>query len=299
MLAAIQLRLLSDEPDYHEALNDLGVAEAFDQELQHFRSRHTTYDLAAVASAPDRFPDDWGHRAHDALIAAADEVIVNAELHAYRRLHPNPMGNQFYTTAWGSHHGTSQGVVLLSAWALTGDIRYRQPLHYMLDWFQGLNPQGRSYTTGLGHYTTANLLHVVAEIDEHPEPPPGVTPYLVTTGSAYQVRTHVHGLFEGPSEAYRYDGVAEPLMPPPFDNTDADPTRIGELILPNIPLWRRYLPFELAVVSQNEFTVSETMVTKAVVAGALLETGWTPPQRLLEKQSYGPERFKQNLWLLP
>ena len=299
MMAAIQLRLSSDAPAYLEALAAPGVAAAFDEELLHFQARHSTYDMAAIAAAPARFPEGWGARARGAIIALAEQALVDAELHAYRRLHANPESNQFRVTAWGRHHGSRQALALLSAWALSGDTRYREPLAYVLDWFQGANPQGRSYTTGLGHYATANLLHLPADADELLEPPPGITPYLMTTGNAYQVRTHLHGLFEGPRAAYRYEGVAEPLMPPPFDNTDADPARIGELILHRIPLWRRYLPFEMAVVSQNEFTVSETLVTKAAVAGALLEPGWAPPASLLEKRSYGPQRFQQDLWLLP
>ncbi len=301
LLAAIQLWLATDDQVYRQVFDDPEVAAAFSDEVAHFAGRNSTFDIAAVARHPDLFPDGWGEQAHAAIIEAADEAASSAEEHAYRRLHPAPSSDTytFWVMAWGSHHGGRQARALLSAWALTGDQVYRDPLNYLLDWFQGANPQGRAYTTGLGHYSTANLLHLPTDVDDIDEPVPGITPYLLTTGSAYQIRTHVHGLFEGPNLAYGYPGVAIGLMPPPFDNTDVDTTIIGDIIIPNIPLWRRYLPFEYAIVAQNEFTVSETLVTKAAVAGALLEPGWSPSTELLEHVPYGPERYRQDLWLQP
>ena len=299
LLAAIQLWLATEDETYRNLLDTADVTTAFDAEVDNMHARRTALELSAIARHPERFPDGWAERVHNMITSKADEIVVAVDTHAYRRVHSPPDSNRFYTAAWGGHQAVWQIGVLIAAYGLTNNVQYRHALVHYLDWFHGANPQGRAYTTGLGHYSTANLLHLPAQADDIDEPPPGVTPYLLVTGNAYQNRTHLHGLFEGQSDRYRYAGVSIPLMPPPYDDADADLGRIGSVINPMIPYWRRYLPLEHALVSINEYTVTETIQMKVAAAGVLLSPGWLPSERILNRTPYSPDRYQQDLWLLP
>ncbi len=79
--------------------------------------------------------------------------------------------NSFY---WGSNSAPgNQGMMLMQAYHLTGDMDYFNAALSALDYLLGRNATGYSFVTGFGDKTPLNIHHRQSEADDISEPIPG------------------------------------------------------------------------------------------------------------------------------
>ena len=116
------------------------------------------------------------------FLTDANNWCNRMEAHAYRWLNWKPGGveKNFQYIGWGTAHPDTRGTVLMAAYMLTGDSKYRSALLNAFDHICGCNPLGRTFTPGLGkvfpnryldHWTPRDILLNGLESAR-----PGVTP---------------------------------------------------------------------------------------------------------------------------
>lgn len=294
--AAIQLWLATDDPVFRAALDAPDLTAAFDADLAALVDRRAAFDVVDVALRPDAFPDGWGARAAAAIQAEAAVWLAHQATHAYRKLWHPPHTDAFSGMAWGNHHAAGAQYVLAAAWRVSPQTRYRDGVVAALDWLHGANPQGRVFTTGLGHHRTVDLLHLPSLADDHAEPVPGLTIFGYPGGLPFQFRTHVHGLFEGPADDFGYPGVA---IDQTWNGSGADTGAIGDTLYATIPAWRRLLTLERALVSSTEFTVHDPMAPAIALTGMLRPAAWRPFVGQATQPPPDDATVRESRWLQP
>lgn len=114
-----------------------------------------------------RFNPDLPERQH--FLALADVL--------YTRLSAEPLGISMQEAdfVWGSNGvAANQGLVLLFAYRLTADVRYREAARQLLDYLLGRNPLDYCYVTGLGERPPCYIHHRPSEGDAQDAPVPGL-----------------------------------------------------------------------------------------------------------------------------
>ena len=105
------------------------------------------------------------------LIRAADTLVAAGEASAYQ----TPMGHDRRNYVWGSNAvAANQGIVLIQAYRLTGNVRYLDYALANLDYLLGRNATGYSFVTGYGDKTPLHPHHRPSAGDELAEPVPGL-----------------------------------------------------------------------------------------------------------------------------
>lgn len=141
-----------------------------------------------------------------------------------RNFHAKDMG-------WGYALPLSRARTLIAAHAISWKQKYLDGAFLANDFHCGANPEGETYTNGLGTWSTQRYLDLEGKY------PPGVTPYRLVYGLEWRCL------------AYCF------------------PDSIWE----QWPIWRRYGNFEILSVRNSEFSVWETIAPAAVVTGYLAE----------------------------
>lgn len=296
--ALIQLWLASGDQTYYSALNTAQMADYFHAEALSLTWRTNAFELMDVALMPDKFPDNWGQMARDALISSADGWKQWMEADAYRRVWYRPNEGYFLANALGvAQHNHLRNLV--AAWKLTNDASYRTAALLGMDWLQGANPQGRSYTTGLGKNYVTHPLHAPSDIDGVADPVPGITIYGVNSSVSWVAPFRVYGLFDPADPGMDFNGSALAQLPPPWNDTMMSSNSISSVLDSVIPFWRRIISMESANPLQMEFTVEETISQAAAVAGCLLGPGWMPSESLKNRQPKSASELRDSLWYQP
>ena len=101
----------------------------------------------------------WGEYCRKAVLAEADFWLEQQTQNPYRKVWYTPEHKYFKLMGWGSN-GFRNIRWLTAAYALTGDKKYRDGALLGVNWMHGSNPQGRPYTTGIGHTPTTAVLQL-------------------------------------------------------------------------------------------------------------------------------------------
>ena len=130
---------------------------------------------------------------------------------------------------WGFNLPLTRARILIAAHAMTWQEKYVHAAYLANDCHNGANPEGETYTSGLGIRPTVRYLDLEGKY------PAGVTPFRL----CYFV--------EPKCEAWALpDGLAEKW-----------------------PIWRRYANVEIGAIRSAEFSVWETIAPAAAVTGYL------------------------------
>ena len=109
------------------------------------------------ATLPDGLGDDAVRQnAADSIIAAADWLLVGAELTAYGWVPESVNGQLFF----GGGPSNAHGVGLMYAYLLTGEDHYRDQVVLNAQFALGANPAGRTWITGIGFDSPDRILGV-------------------------------------------------------------------------------------------------------------------------------------------
>ncbi|MCQ2390302.1 MAG: glycoside hydrolase family 9 protein [Kiritimatiellae bacterium] len=147
-----------------------------------------------------------------------------APWHAPQSWHARKMG-------WGFNLPLTRARVLIAAHAMTWQDKYIQAAYLANDFHNGANPEGETYTSGLGIRSTERYLNLEGCY------PPGITPFRLS----YFVEPKC---------------VAWAL-----------PDGLDKLW----PIWRRYANVEIGAIRSAEFSVWETIAPAAAVTGYLVD----------------------------
>ncbi len=121
-----------------------------------------------VAESP-AFGDSLAQAAKRLLLETADALLADYDLSAYRV----PVPSQRWT--WGSNSGVANnGIILLQAYRISKDERYRKAAEEALSYLLGKNPLHLSYVTGFGLRSPMNPHHRQSEADSVRLPLPGM-----------------------------------------------------------------------------------------------------------------------------
>ncbi len=105
----------------------------------------------------------------------SEKIVINTAEALLRRTETSPyrtsIGSEFY---WGSNGvAANQGMVMLIAYLLSGDVSYLEGAIHSCDYLFGRNAVGYSFVTGFGTRTPQNPHHRPSTADGITEPVPG------------------------------------------------------------------------------------------------------------------------------
>ena len=191
----------------------------------------------------ERVKKFWAERA----VREADQVLEWLETgYAYRLPYYPPDSPWVHTMSWGNVHPLHQAKKFIAAHMVSGERKYLDAAYLAADYHCGCNPNGETWTSGLGKVYPTSYLSLVSAADGIAEYVPGISPYRNTFGLAPKV-----------SElAYNWDAKLISLY----------------------PILRRWGNMEGFSVGASEFTVWETVHDPAIVAGYLMGEGCRPKQ---------------------
>ena len=195
----------------------------------------------------------------------AKEMLAQVETSfPYRVPWHGPADWRVKTMGWGNCHPLRRATALCYAHALTGEQAYLDAAYLANDFHNGCNPNGTTWTTGLGVVYPASYLSIVSVGDEIDEYVPGITPYRNTFGLGWDVKKLVW---------------------------NDDPRQMAW------PYWRRYANVEEHSVAASEFTVWETIGPSAFTTGYLMTVGTKVP---FVKRTPATMRYDlPGFWALP
>ena len=183
--------------------------------------------------------------------------------------------SQYGKMSWGFGTLTNQARQLLIGYLLSGDERFRETALYNLDYMLGTNPMGMVWTTGLGWVYPVHIHHRVSDTDGIDDPVPGIAIY-------------------GPNvrRPWRFDHIWRPK------NKEGEEVYFVQPETLELPLLRRWFSHPYFNVSQNEFTIHETIAAGIFAYAFFLPEKWMPSPELIHYQP----RDKASLfgqWYLP
>ena len=265
--AAMNLYALTKDRKYADAFT-AELAEKTVQEVNKRGWSMSAFILAetAITDVPSpeyaKVRDFWKRRA----LGEADQALGWLESgYAYRLPYYPPDSGWVHTMSWGNVHPLHQAKKFVAAHMLTGDRRYLDAAHLACDYHCGCNPNGETFTAGLGKVYPTSYLSLVSCADDIAEYVPGIPPYRNTFGLAPEVNKQV----------FNWDSKISSLY----------------------PILRRWGNMEGFSVGASEFTVWETVHDPAIVAGYLMGPGLKPKNDMRE-----PAKDLRDLpgyWCLP
>ena len=204
----------------------------------------------------------WSERA----LREADQALKwLTDGYPYRLPFYPPNSGWDHAMSWGNVHPLHQAKKFIAAHMLTGDKKYLDASYLACDYHCGCNPNGETWTAGLGKVYPTSYLSLVSAADGIAEYVPGIPPYRNSFGLAPEVS----------KQAYSWDM-----------NT-----------ISKYPFLHRWGNMEGYSVGASEFTVWETMHDPAIVAGYLMGPGQHPKNDMREPAK--DVRDLPGYWCLP
>ena len=162
--------------------------------------------------------------------ADADAILEQLEsAWPYRMPWHPPASGHATKLGWGFNLPLTRARILIAAHAMTWQEKYINAAYLANDCHNGANPEGETYTSGLGIRPTRRYLDLEGKY------PAGVTPYRL----CYFIEQR----------------CVDWALPDDLPNL--------------WPIWRRYANVEIGSVRNSEFSVWETIAPAAVVTGYL------------------------------
>ena len=230
--AGFDLSLLTGDDDYLDPVRD-----AKDQVAHSFRCGGNWKASPLLFIELDHFERqlESGLRIHfkgyvRKVTQEADEIINQLEsAWPYRMPWHSTASGHVTKMGWGVGLPLTRARVLIAAHAMTWQEKYINAAYLANDCHNGANPEGETYTSGLGIRPTGRYLDLEGRY------PVGVTPFRF----CYFV--------EPKCDAWVFpDGMSEKW-----------------------PIWRRYANVEIGAIRNAEFSVWETIAPAAAVTGYL------------------------------
>ena len=196
----------------------------------------------------------------------ADAYLARLEnAYPYRLPWYGPAEGWVHSMSWGAVHPLRVALKFVAAHALTGDPKYLDGAYLANDYHCGCNPNGSTWTAGLGRIYPTSYLSLVSVSDGVGEYVPGISPYRLTYGLAPKAKEWVWNLDDAEIRSY--------------------------------PFLRRWGNVEGQTVAASEFTVWETVAPAAAVTGYLMQPGLSPAIDL--RQPAADIRDLPGYWALP
>lgn len=294
--AALNLFLLTGDEAYESQLDDKTIQYT----VQEIRNRLGPWFLSEFLekSPYGKILLLRASQYRQMVLEEADKLLKSQQELAYRNVNW-PLDSPYFTfLAWGQGLPLRRGMFFILAHQITGQKKYRDAALLLVDWMQGANPMGRTFTTGLGKVYPVRLLSLPNWVmsDRLLDPIPGLTIYGFD-GKSFSISnasiSMVYTLTCEPRRDHQFAGVNVGLLPHKLYH--AEPMvldDVKQVVIAEIPLWRRHNALESYAVTLNEFTVWETMAPAAAVYAALLPPGWKPPADWKKRE---PVRDKEQL----
>ena len=204
----------------------------------------------------------WRNR----TVTEADAYLARLEnAYPYRLPWYGPAEGWVHSMSWGAVHPLRVALKFVAAHALTGDAKYLDGAYLANDYHCGCNPNGSTWTAGLGRIYPTSYLSLVSVSDGVGEYVPGISPYRLTYGLAPKAKEWVWNLDDAEIRSY--------------------------------PFLRRWGNVEGQSVAASEFTVWETVAPAAAVTGYLMQPGLSPAIDLREPAA--DIRDLPGYWALP
>ncbi len=202
----------------------------------------------------------------------ADTLSALSDKDPYRRSHTRTRHDKM---SWGYGTLTNRARVLLIAHHLTGDDKFFAAALHNIDYVLGANPNGMSWTTGLGYVYPIEIHHGPSRTDGIDDPVPGITVYGPNGRKPWQFN-HIWNPKNSSGETVAF----------------VDPKKL------EIPLLRNWHTHPHYNVAQNEFTIHETIAASVFCYALLTPDGWEPNEKLLS-QKPRPMKMLFGQWYLP
>lgn len=265
--AAVNLHALTGKPEYAEALTDAVVADA----IQNVNRRG--WSMSALVLAETAVTDVPALAYPKLKEAISNRAVAEGRTalewlngsYAYRLPWYPPTAGWVHTMSWGNVHPLHQAKKFVAAHLMTGDRRYLDAAYLAFDYHCGCNPNGETWTTGLGKVYPTSYLSLVSAADGIDEYVPGISPYRNTFGLAPEVS----------KQAYDWN----------------------QQTIASYPILRRWGNMEGYSVGASEFTVWETVHDPAIVAGYLMGAGRKP--KIDMRPPASDRRDLPGYWCLP
>lgn len=272
--AKLRLYLLTEDETYLAGVSQLARTSHQPYQWAFSRKDFSPWIYFSLLDASDALPMSLVMQWRRWFIEDADKLIANLDKAPYSVTWPR---KQDYWVAWGASNMTNFNRALFIAHKLTGDRKYRDAAILNTDFMLGANPMGMSWTTGLGFVYPVDIQHEMSENDEIFDPVAGITVYGIDGGPIYQ--KFRENVWQSPVSEGAIDFVSHESQREP-------------------PLWRRWMVHPHENVSQNEFTIHETMASTIFSAAMLLPNHWQPDEPILESKPRSPEVL-YGRWYLP
>ena len=204
----------------------------------------------------------WTNR----VVREADAYVRRLdEAYPYRFPWYGPEEAWVYSMSWGAVHPHRQSLKFIAAHAVTGAPKYLDAAYLANDFHCGCNPNGSTWTSGLGRVYPTSYLSLASCADGLAEYVPGISPYRNTYGIAAKAKEWVWDWDEPTIRLY--------------------------------PFLRRWANVEGQTVAASEFTVWETIAPAAAATGYLMGEGLSPAIDLREPATN--LRDLPGYWALP
>lgn len=152
--AAAQLWLMTGQKDYLAYLRqaESGLAfTIFEWKNPALLGVMQVLDSPQATRLPSALRKSW----RQGVLVAASQALARSQASQYR------LANHRFV--WGSNKmAAEEGQLLLAAYRLNGDQRFRQAAQAQLDFILGLNPQGLSFVSGIGERRVSHVAHLYA-----------------------------------------------------------------------------------------------------------------------------------------
>ncbi len=234
----------------------------------------------------------------------AGDYIAGSKILPYRMLWRAPDHRYFAHMAWGAVHGPRVARWHVLLWRVTGEAPYREAMLRAVDWELGCNPEGRSFTTGLGSVFPVVFQHHQSYYDDILECVPGFTPYTFTYGGAFQAWNQqiasidaghgsVKNFFKPVAVCYLPENLGRAELQAELDKlretaagdwAQKATALVRDRIGGRVPTMRRIYIHPHEAPGQNEFTINESTSCQMPVYAALLPDGWMPGPAQLKRQ---------------
>lgn len=268
--AASLLYLATGESPYQAYCDE----DRFTSALKAIVSADKVYSLMHIFLYEDFFPREYVKSYSERVLELTEDLIESQQELSYRTFNW-PVDHGFFTfMAWGRGLPYWRGRALIASLRMTGEQRYRDSALLLVDWCNGANAQGRSMTTGIGEVYPVRILSLPSIADGIIDPIPGITVFTYTGAIDRKAEELVYALKVDARKDHDFTAKDISLLPDEvYDHLD-------EII----PIYRRYDNVEHLIVSQNEFTVWETIGPAVSFTGALLPEGWMPDDSLAMRE---------------